>query len=529
MNAAQSYAGIGRTFLLCALVSCGCPRLGRCQCVPTEGKVPAADKKAAAKLDLRYAWQPNQDYQYEVSVDAELPDRKLTYKGFSTYRVHSAENGQFVLVHKGSLQQHEVMKPQARAAMPRGSSRGLAHRPPHHLPGSHYAMPRFADHEVTIDQHGKILKLSGTTAMPLLLGDLALLVIEPLPEKRERQWQVNYGLTVVEKKKTPANQFPRRLSRPGAEEAPATQRPGGESMTYRVKGTAGGMVTILKQSHLKTADESDGAASREQEGVGELVFDQKRGVMAKAEIKFVNIFNQDNIAVKVPVVMQYRLLDEEELARSAEEGKERLAKLAEERAQADEKSAQPFSDDEAREIVAALKNAKSRRDAVQMLTKKKQPDEHQEQIARALNPLLADRDDGIKQAAAEALKIWGTELNVPGLVKLVVEQDNVFIRARAMEALGQLKDKRGAEAVALLFVTSRGDARKSLEQMGSVAEPYVLPFLDNPDEGVRSDACRVLAAIGTSKSRAKLEQIALKPRGSDAQAAREALAKIESP
>ena len=127
------------------------------------------------------------------------------------------------------------------------------------------------------------------------------------------------------------------------------------------------------------------------------------------------------------------------------------------------------------------------------------------------------------------MKTWGTKENVPGLVKLVLDQDNVFIRAGAMEALGQLQDKRGAEAVAMLFVTSRGDARKSLEQMGSVAEPHVLPFLDNPDEGVRTDACRVLAAIGTSKSRAKLEKLALKPRGSNAQAAREALAKIESP
>ena len=62
--------------------------------------------------------------------------------------------------------------------------------------------------------------------------------------------------------------------------------------------------------------------------------------------------------------------------------------------------------------------------------------------------------------------------------------------------------------------------------MGAVAEPYVLPLLDTPDEGARADACRILAAVGTSKSRSKLEKLALKPRGSDAQAAREALEKI---
>ena len=175
--------------------------------------------------------------------------------------------------------------------------------------------------------------------------------------------------------------------------------------------------------------------------------------MSKAEFKFVNTFNQDNVAIKVPVVMQYRLLDADEVARTAEEGKARATKMAEDRVKADEQAAAPLSDDEARKLLAALKNDKSRRDAVQALIKKKEPDGHQDQVARALNPLLGDRDDGIKQAAAEALKTWGTKENVPGLVKLVLDQDNVFIRARAMEALGQLQDKRGAEAVAMLFVS----------------------------------------------------------------------------
>ena len=219
MNAALSYSGIARTLLLSALLWCACPESGTCQCVPTEGKVTAADKKAAAKLNLRYDWQPDQEYQYEVSVEAELPDRKLIYKGMSTYRVRTADNGQFVLTHRGSLHQNEMMKPQARAATPRGGSRGLAHRPPHHMGGPHYAMPQFAEHEVTIDERGKVLKLSGTTSLPLMLGDLALLVIEPLPEKRERTWQVDYGLTVVEKKKSQTSSFPRRLSRPGCGKA----------------------------------------------------------------------------------------------------------------------------------------------------------------------------------------------------------------------------------------------------------------------------------------------------------------------
>ena len=152
-------------------------------CVPTGRKKSQQPTRRPRQNSIfRYDWQPDQEYQYEVSVEAELPDRKLTYKGMSTYRVRAADNGQFVLTHRGSLHQNEMMKPQRRAATPRGGSRGLAHRPPHHMGGPHYAMPQFAEHEVTIDERGKVLKLSGTTSLPLMLGDLALLVIEPLPE-----------------------------------------------------------------------------------------------------------------------------------------------------------------------------------------------------------------------------------------------------------------------------------------------------------------------------------------------------------
>jgi hypothetical protein len=527
MNTFLCQPGIVQLFAGVALILSAAPRPARSQCVPTEEKPSTADKKAAAKLELRYGWQPKERYQYEVTIEAQLPDRKQTYKGMSTYQVREADQGRFTLVHTGTLQKNEAMKPQARASGPRGIPHHVPQLP-HHFAGPHFGMSRQANHEVTLDQQGKILSLAGENSLPLLLGDLALLVIEPLPERRERTWHVDYGLTVVEKKKAPASPFPHRIGRLGTDEAPATQRPGGERMAYRVKGVSGDLVTILKQSHLKTSDESEGAASREQEGSGELVFDLKRGVMAKADIKLVNTFNQDNISVKVPVQVRYRLLNEEDLAKIAEESKTRMAKMAEDRAKADEEAARPLTDAEAREIIAALKDKKSRRKAAETLAKMKVPDEHQDEIAHALDPLLADSDDGVRDMATQALKVWATVDNVPALANVVMTESNVFARARAMETLGQLKDKRGAEAVAALFVTSRGDARKSLEQMGPVAEPYVLPLLDSPDEGVRRDACQLLASIGTSKSRAKLEKLALKPRGSDAQAAREALEKIGS-
>ena len=78
---------------------------------------------------------------------------------------------------------------------------------------------------MTLDDRGKVLKLDGENSLPLLLGDLALLVIEPLPEKREKTWQVDYGLAVVEKKKTSNSRIPHRPSRLHPEQTTATARP----------------------------------------------------------------------------------------------------------------------------------------------------------------------------------------------------------------------------------------------------------------------------------------------------------------
>ena len=45
------------------------------QCVPT------TVKPAEGKVDLRYGWQANKNYEYEVTIEAQLPDRKPRCKG----------------------------------------------------------------------------------------------------------------------------------------------------------------------------------------------------------------------------------------------------------------------------------------------------------------------------------------------------------------------------------------------------------------------------------------------------------------
>ena len=83
-------------------------------------------------------------------------------------------------------------------------------------------------------------------------------------------------------------------------------------------------------------------------------------------------------------------------------------------------------------------------------------------------------------------------------------------RPLAMEALGVLKDPRGAEAVAkrLAVANERPQATKSLQTMGPAAEEVVIGYLKEKDAAVALEACKILGAVGTKKSLAPLRTLA---------------------
>jgi len=98
-----------------------------------------------------------------------------------------------------------------------------------------------------------------------------------------------------------------------------------------------------------------------------------------------------------------------------------------------------------------------------------EPDGRPEEIARAIEPLLTDRDLFTRKSAAEALGIWGTRETVPSLLHALNDED-VFVRGAVIDALANLKDERAADPVArrLLSLPDRIWACKALEQISSL-------------------------------------------------------------
>jgi serine/threonine protein kinase len=134
-------------------------------------------------------------------------------------------------------------------------------------------------------------------------------------------------------------------------------------------------------------------------------------------------------------------------------------------------------------------------------------------VSVALDPLTQANDHATQKAVAKALRRWGTAKNVDGLIRLTaaVGAKGDSVRLEACLALANLKDPRGAEAVAKML---EGDwspdwnaAKQSLIAFGPMAEEFVLPRLQSAAWGARPIVLAILEAVGSEKSIAALQAL----------------------
>lgn len=149
-----------------------------------------------------------------------------------------------------------------------------------------------------------------------------------------------------------------------------------------------------------------------------------------------------------------------------------------------------------------------------------------EAVSRALD--LFVRDDNMRGSALAALKVWGTKENVPALVEFLQAQranDPHWIHIMgqvtdAMAALGRIGDERGVEGV-LPFAGTFGSAHignapeLALKEMGPKAEKGLVKYCDDPNDGMRNLARRLLQQNGT-KTEVILPQVVADLRDGDA-------------
>jgi HEAT repeat protein len=145
--------------------------------------------------------------------------------------------------------------------------------------------------------------------------------------------------------------------------------------------------------------------------------------------------------------------------------------------------------------------------ALEWLKKAKPDPQRRAQVAQKLEELLKGNDPLVRDDSARALVVWGTKEQVPALLD-VLDHDSPFLRAAALEALGQIKDERAAKPVAerLADFSDRSHAGRALIAMGPLAEEAVRPFLQHKDAAVRTEATRILKRIGKPDPEQKLNE-----------------------
>jgi hypothetical protein len=129
-------------------------------------------------------------------------------------------------------------------------------------------------------------------------------------------------------------------------------------------------------------------------------------------------------------------------------------------------------------------------------------------LAKAVEPLVTQRDANVFGPAIKALLKLGTADNIPAF-DTFLKAGIPYDRRDIYHFLGKTKDARAAELlVRELDARDRGVARDALKECGPAAEGVVCKLLLSDKRQDRLDAVNVLQVIGTKASAPSLEKVA---------------------
>jgi hypothetical protein len=148
-------------------------------------------------------------------------------------------------------------------------------------------------------------------------------------------------------------------------------------------------------------------------------------------------------------------------------------------------------------------------------------------IARGYRSLAAEGFGTDQDEAIRGLVIWGGKYSVPILIELM-DKEKVRVSDEIFTALGQLKDPRGAEAVArhLGNFFNHDAAVASLRRMGPAAEDVLIDTAPSNNADVSLAAVQLLGEVGGEKSLAILQRATEARNPQIKQTARDAIKRI---
>ena len=352
--------------------------------------------------------------------------------------------------------------------------------------------------EIHMDALGGMLDKKGGNQLPPMLGEVGQFLIEPLPQDDRRSWEFSTTCTVGENGAPagPQGWRPHMYGNwpVGPQANLKNVREATELTSYRRGEAAGNILTITKKYEMNIPAAGTSPAMK-LVGKGEIRFDTQAGLPRSIDYEATLTMTSENVTARVPVKVTYTLLEGEERERILHPPKV---------------EPKAYTDAEMVELLADLRGADEHKrwTAVDKLGKAKATT-RREEVARALNPLLEDKNKTNRISCVVALFVWSTKENVPSLLPMLSDKDG-WARTAAVKALGEIRDERAIEPIAKLLPQwfGRGEATEALQKAGSKAEKAVLPFIKHTDWVVRVEAWKILTVVGTQASKEALEEAA---------------------
>jgi hypothetical protein len=436
-------------------------------CVAIIPSVARSDDPAAPKL--RYGFQTDREYPYQIEMHAKIVDEKIDRQGELVYKVLSTSGDQAVLKTSGS------------AGMQFEHIGGMGFRrfgPPRFMPRGPEGM--------TVNRRGTVLVSGELTHLPMLLGDLETLVFEEFPDDAKKTWEKTRDV-LIEETEVSGHFGPHRIS------TALTQHTAKEVIQSEVADAHGDVVRISRKYSLKSG-EVDKIVRFDMTGSGAIEFDRKVGMPKKWSMTYEVKVSRSGVTLTIPITMTARLFGDAEWAEHKKK-QEETAKAAK-TAAAEAARPKPFKAGERKELIAQLASSDDQQliAAADRLSKAIR-DDAPDDFARPLAVLLSSHNAWLQAAAAKALVVWATADAEDSLVQLL-KVENFMVCPPAIEALARLKTEKAAEAVAAQMPRYRGETGKALKAMGPIAEAATIGLLKNSDFWVRRETCGVLAEIG---------------------------------
>lgn len=476
---------------------------------------------------LTYAFKQGESYVYSVEVTIDTGNVRVILVGNSLYRVKSVDSEGMTFLHKGWLT--TIRKGKDGKVLPNGIT----------------GPDQTKEVEVKIDDKGNVVSASGTSPLSLL-GDFAMLMIEPFPDDPTPSWDDSQTIALREVEQEPgAPAVGPRLGRPGLDNrpqsrlgarsrlnsrghqaAPSQPQPqlkvtiheASEETKYTLGKIEGARAPIRKQYELTTKELVGNEPRLQITGDGTLSFDVKAGIPVALAYQLRVVEASGNVTIRVPISVACKLL----------EGKDR------------EKALKPPSmpptamnkvtNGEVTKLIADLKSGDNnkRREALRAFYDSAPLESRRGEVARAIDRAAGDKDNGVRSDSVKALGVWGDGKSLDALIASLGDP-NYGVRDELFEAIARLApNEKGAEAIIPYLSKEQGRALKALKGIGTAAEgPLLKVAEEGGDTKLRQEACRALKEMGTTQSLPALQRIAeLKIGGEVARQAPESIKEI---